>query len=93
MDDHGDGVVKMRTRLVYKEQDYACCEHSVEVLVGMLIVRIHASVPVVLGVRIVVLSVPLTVVHIVPILILYQFIQLFTRSILCKYFHFVLTAF
>ena len=43
----------------------------------------HAVVNVVIGVHIVVLSVPLIVVHfIVPILlvILYQFIQLFTRS-------------
>ena len=41
------------------------CALSVEVLVGVRIVRSHASVHVVLGVRLVVLSVPLIVVHFV----------------------------
>ena len=42
------------------------CAHSVEVLVGMRIVRSHASVHVVLGVRLVVLSVPLIVSTLCP---------------------------
>ena len=47
----------------------------------------HAVVNVVIGVRIVVLSVPLIVVHIVvPILILYQFIELFPVAILSHIF-------
>ena len=63
---------------------------SVELFVGVHVVKrhaiidvlCHAVVNVVIGVHIVVLSVPL-VVHVVPIflvVILYQFIQLFTRS-------------
>ena len=64
---------------------------SVELFVGVHVVKRHAIVDVqcvlvirvVIGVHIVVLSVPLVVVHVVPIflaVILYQFIQLFSRS-------------
>ena len=77
---------------VYKEQDYACCAHSVDVLVGVHVVKRHEIVDVqcvlvvnvVINVHIVVLSVPLVVVHfVVPIflvVILCQFIQLCSRS-------------
>ena len=31
---------------VFKEQDYACCAHSVDVLVGVHVVKCHAIVDV-----------------------------------------------
>ena len=65
--------------------------HSVDVLVGVHVVKRHAIVDVlcrpvvnvVIGVHIVMLSVPLVVVHVVPIflaVILCRFIPLFSRS-------------
>ena len=65
------------------------CARSVDVLVSVLNVKCHASgevqcnvvISVVIGICLIVLSVPLIVVHfVVPILILYQFIQLCSRS-------------
>ena len=65
------------------------CAHSVELFVDVHVVIRHAIVDVqyvllirvVIGVHIVVLSVPLVGVHfVVPILILYQFMQLFSRN-------------
>ena len=75
------------------------------VLVGVHVVKrhaivdvlCHAVVNVVIGVHIVVLSVPLIVVHFVVLIllvILYQFIQLFSVAILShKFFHNIFTAF
>ena len=78
------------------------CAHSVELFVDVHVVIRHAIVDVqyvlvirvVIGVHIVVLSVPLIAVHfVVPILILYQFIQLFSRSHFSHVFSLYLTAF
>ena len=78
------------------------CARSVELFVGVHVVKRHAIVDVlcrpvvnvVIGVHIVVLSVPLIVVHFVVLIlfvvILYQFIQLFSRSHVSLYSHGIL---
>ena len=85
MDDHGDGVKcgqgsnlsQCECDEMYKKMRHYV--HSVDVLVGVHVVKRHAIVDVqcvlvirvVIGIHIVVLSVPLIVVHfVVPILIL-----------------------
>ena len=77
--------------MIKEGETMRACAHSVELFVDVHVVKRHAIVDVqcvlvirvVIGAHVVVLSVPLVVVHVVPIflvVILYQFTPLFSRS-------------
>ena len=74
------------------------CALAMDVLVGVRVVKRHAIVDVqcvlvirvVIGVHFVVLWFPLVVVHVVPIFLVVQFIQLFSP---CPFFTYVFTVF